>query len=68
MHTISLSHAASYNFEMKKFTLSLCRDFTTHREVDVTVFLLSLINLGDASIKSSVLKSAQAAIPASPSS
>lgn len=48
--------------------LSLCQDFTIHREVDVTVFLLSLIKLGDASIKSSVLKSAQAAIPASPSS
>lgn len=42
-------------FEMKKFALSLRRDFTMYREVDEPIFLVSLIKLGDASIKSSEL-------------
>lgn len=48
-------HTPFYCFEMRMFTLSRRQDFTIYREVDVPIFLVSLIKLGDASIKSSLL-------------
>lgn len=48
---LSHPYVLLYCFEMKKFTLSLCQDFTIYREVDVPISLVSLIKLRDASWK-----------------